>query len=471
MLLYDYARRFESGSFKGLYNFILYINDILSERETLENAKEFSESDDTIKLTTIHRSKGLEYRVCFICGTSGGFNKSDLTDPILFESSLGIAVRLRDETGFARFTTPQRQALGLKLAENTIEEEMRVLYVALTRPRERLYITAEVKNAAAELDDAGNTALFMSKHSLSKGASYLKWILTALKSTPDYAAYNLNIYTNGDITTPERRVVEASEGTLSVRGNELTADEYRRLINERFDFEYPYSRLTGLPAKLTVSKLHPGVLDEDDDSLDISEPNIPEIRTPRFMEGEQPVTGAMRGTATHTFMQFCDFDYVEKYGIKEELLRLVHEEYITQASADIVNEWMLERFFKSRLYRDIRQAKQVWREVRFNIKYPASDFTENEETAAGLKDEYILVQGVVDCFYTDSEGRLILVDYKTDYIPPELRETPGAAEAMLIDRHRRQLGYYKEAVQQLTGMKVCRTVLYSFSLAKDITVD
>jgi len=473
MLLYDYARRFEGGSFKGLYNFILYINDILSERETLENAKEFSESDDTIKLTTIHRSKGLEYRVVFVCGTSGGFNKTDLNEPILFESSLGAAVRLRDETGFARFTTPMRQALALKLAENTIEEEMRVLYVALTRPKERLYITAEVKNAAEVLDDAENSAMFLSEYSLSKGANYLSWILTALKASPEYNAYNLSIYTNGDITSPGRRVVEADKDNTAIPGNELTADEYRRLVFERFDYEYPYRRLTGLPAKLTVSKLHPGVLDEDDTSADIedSSGHMPEIRIPRFLEGEQPATGAMRGTATHTFMQFCDFDYVEKYGIKEELERLVTDEYITRASADLVNIWMLERFFKSKLYRDIRQAKQVWREVRFNIKYPASDFTNDSEAIAGLRDEYILVQGVIDCFYTTDDGRLILVDYKTDYIPQELRETPGAPEAMLLERHSRQLGYYKEAVQQLTGMKVDRTVLYSFSLAKDITVD
>jgi len=471
MLLYEHARRFEAGSFRGLYNFILYINDILSERATLENAKEFSESDDTVHMTTIHGSKGLEYRVCFVCGCNSSFNKNDLREPILFEASMGASVKLRDETGFARFTTPMRQAFSLKLNENSLEEEMRVLYVALTRAKERLYVTAEVNDARAMLDEAENSALFMSKYSLNRKASYMKWMLTALRHDPSYGGCTVEVYGADDITAPKSRIMISDKQILRC-GNELSEDEYRKVIDERFSYEYPWRHLTGLPAKLTVSKLHPRVLDESDTSAELDEPTAKtEMRTPRFLEGETKPTGAERGTATHTFMQFCDFANVDKYGIKEELERLVAEEYITRASADMVNTWMLERFFESRLYRDIRSAERVWREVRFNIRYPASDFTDDMSAKAALADETILVQGVVDCFYIDKNGDLILVDYKTDYIPQELREIPGAPEQLLIDRHKRQLGYYRTAIEELTGRKVARTVLYAFSIPKVIVIE
>ncbi len=468
MLLYEYARRFESGSFRGLYNFILYINDILNERATLENAKEFTDADDTVKMMTIHGSKGLEYKVCFICGCDGSFNKGDLKAPILFDSRYGVGFKLRDETGFARFTTPLRQALTLAIDGRSIDEEMRILYVALTRAKERLYVTAAVKNADSAVEDAENTAEFPSRHTLTSGASYIKWILTALKNAPSYGGYTLDVYSATDITAPTRRLNVGDVEMKSTVGNELSEDEFSDEISSRFNFKYPYAKLTSVPAKLTVSRLHPTVLDEDDTSADLELDSAPKLKTPRFLEGTIEATAADRGTATHTFMQFCDYRLVEKYGVDEEIARLVNEQFITEESANLVSRRMLRGFFNSPLYREIAAAKDVRREVRFNIKFPASEFSGDAETVAGLEGEYVLVQGVVDCFFFDAEGRLTLVDYKTDYIPPEIRDDVEASNAFLLERHSRQLNYYREAMKRLTGAPVYRTILYSFALNRPI---
>ena len=468
-LLYEYARRFESSSFKGLYNFIRYINDILADKAKLEPAKIFSESSDTVKLMTIHQSKGLEFPVVFLCGCGKKFNESDLRQNIVAQRGLGIALKLPDSTGFARFDTPVRQAIVKKLGDSQLEEEMRILYVALTRARERLYVTAEVSEREEFLDKCQSDAKRLSRSVVMQNGGYIRWIMTAI------AANDLRMKDSPcEIILAEPEVT----GIFSAKAPEETkksSAELKNLVRERFDFVYPNEFLTKLPAKLSVSELFPTVLDAEATPLEPEE--LPEItaKVPLFMQ-ENPTdhaSPAERGTATHCFMQFCDFERFRQPGdlkklIADECERLGNDKYLSPRAASLVDQKQLRNFFESETFRAICASKRVCREHRFNVRLPAADFTADEKLKSELSGEFILVQGVIDCFYENNDGSFTLVDYKTDHIPRSM--SADEAEKMLVARHKLQLGYYSEALRLITKRSVARTVIYSFGLGREIEI-
>lgn len=470
-LLYEYARRFESSSFKGLYNFIRYINDILADKAKLETAKVFSESSDTVKLMTIHQSKGLEFPVVFVCGCGKKFNESDLRQNTVSHRSLGIAMKLLDSTGFARFDTPIRQSIVKKLADSQLEEEMRVLYVATTRARERLYITAEVSESSKLLDKCAFDAKQLSRSTILQNGGYIKWILTSLE-------VNKHRYDNSicEVIFPTPSDTETCKPIPEIRETHENVS-YDELLRERFDFVYPKEFLTKLPAKLSVSELFPTVLDEDTATLESEE--VPEItaKVPLFMqETPQPLASAAeRGTATHCFMQFCDFERFKnaKYSdipniISDECMRLGEEKFLSPSAVSLVNKYQLKNFFTSNIFAEICASNKIYREHRFNVKLPAENFTSDNTLKEQLSGEFILVQGVMDCFFENSDGSFTLVDYKTDHIPRELdRES---AVKMLKERHKLQLEYYKTALKLITKKEISRVVLYSFGLGEAIEI-
>lgn len=475
-LFYEYARRFESSSFKGLYNFLRYINDIIDDKAKLEPAKIFSESSETVKLMTIHQSKGLEFPVVFLCGCGKKFNESDLRSNVVSTRSLGIALKLPDTTGFAKFDTPVRQAIIKKLSDSQLEEEMRVLYVAMTRARERLTVTAEVKEPEILQDECASNARRLSRSIIMQNGGYIKWILTALSSNNPTASnlpYEIVFPKLGEITLKDRSLESAEQG--STRDVSLTD-----ILHERFDFVYPDSFLTKLPAKLSVSELFPTVLDTEAAMLEPDE--LPDIsaKVPLFLQ-DLPAdfaAAAERGTATHCFMQFCDFERFRtlrknsgstselKKLIEDECERLGRDSYLSPRAASLVNKYQLRGFFESEIFGEICSSERVFREHRFNVKLPASDFTGDDGLKARLSSASILVQGVIDCFFEEHDGSFTLVDYKTDFIS---KDTPrDEARILLLDRHRLQLGYYKKALELITRKPIKRTLIYSFSLGEAI---
>jgi len=174
----------------------------------------------------------------------------------------------------------------------------------------------------------------------------------------------------------------------------------------------------------------------------------------------------MRGTATHVFMQFCDFENAEKQGVEAELARLVDKSFIDKTTADLVYIDKLKRFFASELYLEIKSAKKVWREKRFNIMLDASEFTEREELKSELSDTKLLVQGVFDCMIELSDGTLKLIDYKTDALSGDL----AADEQMFKDRYTTQLSYYKRACEMMMGREIKEATVYSFGLGKEVKI-
>ncbi len=476
--IYEYARQFESGSFKGLYNFIRYINNAASDAE--DETIETEPGTDAVMISTIHHSKGLEFPVCFICRCDKRFNKSDLSKPLIFDTLTGPAVHIKDKTGLAKLTTPYRRAAALHCERTLIEEEMRLLYVAMTRARERLYLTAQYfGNFDNILNEAELVRQMPSNYLILSASKYLDWILPAVIGD-NSDTYKFNITERHLIPEPLPYRPDSGDREQDAQGaSDIRVIEEK--LKERFSFVYPYSHLTELPSKLSVSRLYPGMLDPEEESLTAAEADasddLPllskqELPRPKFLSDEprRSITSAEKGTATHVFLQFCDFDRCVSDGISAELARLVERRFMTPTMADAVNILQIERFFESDFFASLRSARRIWREQRFNILLPASSFTELPESAQKLEGEQILVQGVMDIFFEDNDGNIILCDYKTDRLTRDELENPALAAEKLTGRHGTQLSYYAEALTRMLGKRPAKVLIYSLPLGDTVDI-
>ena len=459
--LYEMARTFESSSFKGLNNFISYINSFIEREKSPDLFGKGIDDSNSVTITTIHYSKGLEFPVCFVSNCASAFIYKDLQKPIIYSSAAGIAFRLAHESGFAKVNTPLREATILKSKELIKEEEMRLLYVAITRARERLYVTARIpKNISRSSVEASayDSDYFKGEYGVMSCENMLSWILGAIYPLEDSDFHTVEFINDDGI-----ELVNSYYDDDSLYSSEECDEDIVSELRSRLDFQYPFEHLKSLPAKLSVSKLTPSVLDDvDEDSLSLeSESDSRFLEISEFFESRSKNTAADKGTATHLFLQFCDFENASQNGVDAELSRLVEKRFISKSVSELINKKQLEAFFKSELFALLSKAKRVYREQRFNILLPASNFTQRDDFEAEIKDETILVQGVIDLFFISEDGSLILCDYKTDYLTNEERSDASLAKKKLKDRHGEQLSYYAMAIEQMCGKKPDKTLIYS----------
>ena len=478
MTLYNYARGFERGGFKGLSGFIAFINDVLARRAQMDISG-FASPGDVVNIMTIHKSKGLEFPICFLCNLGKKMAFPESKEKTVYHSDFGISLKLTAEHGMVRLDTPLREIALLDKKRALVEEELRVLYVALTRPKERLYMTASVNaknlsNGDYELwrDDCVYAwkNKYFSEFDLREPTTYLELLLTAMADHTD--SFLMDIVSDsadGDDTPADADEANAvPTETNEEEPTDMTYYEAKKLVSERLDYTYPYRRLSEIPSKLSVSELYPTILDEADRGAELSEDVDLTMTVPNFLlrEKDETVTAAQKGTAMHTFMQFCDFDRVLKNGVSAEIDYLASKRFIFEADKEKMDVRRLEAFFQSTLAEQIMASDEVFREKRFMIKFPANLFTEDSSDIP--ENEKILVQGVIDCAFIDGNGELILVDYKTDFFS---KGTSRAfVEKTLRARHSRQLGYYKLACETMFGKLPAHTYIYSFALNDTVEI-
>lgn len=461
LILYEYARKFESGSFKGLYQFVEYINSIIEDVGKLPNEGQAS-SDDRVSLMTVHKSKGLEFPVCFICNCAASARSRDNKNSMVYEYSSGIALKIADGSGFARINNPMRDAVLSHISDKQMEEEMRILYVALTRARERLYVTATTADDPQKLIAKAKTnATLIDRYTVMNSCtSYLDWILLAMQGAEN-SSFDLKFIPHQISLANEYPQEDDSEKITEI--DEKLAE---RLKNE-FSFKYDYAPLSRIPSKLSVSRLYPDILDENDTSLELFAKSESKTLVPDILLGKKSTpTGAERGTATHLFLQFCDFERLSRYGVKEELSRLEEKRFLPNNARSLIYLDELESFAKSSLIGDILNAKQIFREQRFNVELPASDFSSNETLSDKIKNEYLAVQGVIDLIIVDENGNVSLIDYKTDRLSREELSDDELAAKKINELHASQLSYYKKAVELLFCRECSRVCVYSTHSAK-----
>lgn len=459
--LYEYARSFEANGFQGLYRFIRFVD------EMMKNGAEIDEGEsggDAVSVLTIHHSKGLEFPVCFVAGTGSAFSGKDLVPSFLTDAALGCAITLPDAGPISRCNTFWRRCVAGELATLAREEEMRVLYVALTRARERLIVTGKSRKKPENLEkEIAFAADPVAGFFATAGNSYLSWILTALEADGTGTHTELHYLTDSAIPEIE---AQTQEETAAGESTGVSEEELR----ERLHFRYPYEYLSKLPAKLSVSRLTPQILDVFDTD---GAPSPAELLSPDAEQllrsfdrpfapepGDNAPTAAERGTATHEFLQFCDLARA-RADVNAELERLIALGFLPETARVAVRKDELAAFFESGFYNRLAGARNVWRETRFNIFLPAREFTGDAVFAAALGEEKLLVQGVIDLFFEDTDGKLILCDYKTDRLSPYELTHPAAAAKTLFDRHRQQLSYYRKAILQITGRAPDKILIYS----------
>ena len=509
IMLYDYARSYESGAYKGLYSFINFINSVIDKKTAFDD-KRASGSSDAVRIITCHSSKGLEYPIVFLAGASSAFSRQDVRPRMIYSDELGISFRLRTPSGLALVENPVHDLTASYILRKQQEEELRVLYVALTRAREQLYVTGV--SPSVDRDGYARKIELMkdglSAYSLRNTRNYLDIILATVDTPPVYPEEFVPGYRRGE-TEKEIDSQKAKE-----RGFELAADtegDTESLCEElirRFEYKYPNEHLTMLPEKISVSGAAPDMLDGDFALFDrdggsfekeairgdFGEGEEPVFKTfsegaieekpceidgrtedgkrylPAFYTGRETEESAKRGIATHKFLQFCDLVRLKDGGAEAELERLVSKGYLSREDGERVRLWEIKRFTKSSLMQDMLGAKNLRRELRFNTLMPASIFTEDPQKKKKYEGHRVLVQGVIDCIVEYSDGSIGVFDYKTDRLRKEELENPALAEKTLRAKHAQQLSYYAIAVEKMFGKKPERVEVYSLPLGQTVDV-
>lgn len=477
----DLASTYESGVFGGLYGFLSFLDEKLDSGElTVESA----EAGSGVTIISIHKSKGLEYKVCFLAQCGKQRNTADEKGGILFHRELGLAMRLPDPGGLVMCGNPVRDALALKIGEDSAMEEMRVLYVAMTRAVERLYVTAKCSKAPAEeLQLAEQSLPYEGQYSVRSRPRMIDHILSAVVKD---ASLPVKI----TLVSRDAGTGETTEIPLDLKEESIAEAEETEIkaIAENAAFKYPYLHMTTLPSKLSVSSLYPEILDGSadegtrdahlsdllpDTSYDAEEvPDEPELAMPlpRFMSESITEDAAQRGTSTHVFLQFASFEAIRDSGAAGEIRRLSAAGFLTEKMASLVDVRQVEHFAASGIVERILHSRNVYREFRFNLPLPAADFTSDE----ALRELYerdsadITVQGVFDCIFEDAEGKLVLLDYKTDAMSAYEMRNHEAGHEKLRRRHSRQLYYYKVAAERIFGRTPDEVYIYSLTLGEEV---
>ena len=497
MLLYEHARKYEAGSFKGLYNFISYINQ-LTGRESDFDKREAPTECDAVRIITAHGSKGLEYPIVFFAGGTSSFNQShSASEPPRFEyeEGFGMGMFLRTDSGLALVRNSTKNVIKDYRHRKKIEEEARVLYVILTRARERLYVVGQVKSDLEGFEtDVAAAREYMSEYSVYNVPSLLRMILEMkefdIKSPTEflmdppfvYTAESYDMPGDDNPKTDALATVSEAKDDEDIVVDEVKVEELEAILKERFEYEYPDAHLTRLPGKLSVSRLYPAILDGadehaikledepadktyDDETVEEKRGYLPKFRAP-----DAESLSAERGIATHMLLQFCNIERMIKHGAREELLALKSAGFLSEKDASLVRIREAEGFARSELIGKMLSAKKLYREFRFNVKLPADDFTTDEELKELYSHEHVLVQGVIDCLYEDEDGELHLIDYKTDRLSPEERADKELARKKMYDKHSLQLSYYAKAIELMFGKYPKTVEVYSLPLATTLDV-
>ena len=481
-MLFERAKQYETASFKGLYNFIHFIEKIHLSSGDLGAAKIIGENENVVRIMSIHKSKGLEFPVVFLSSTGKQFNLMDLNESILLHQEMGIGVKYIDYEKQIQYDTLSKAAIRNKILTETLSEEMRILYVALTRAKEKLFITGIQKDydkikekmmgqiEQYPLNDENKINPIL----LKKYKKYLDWIMLVYmyekEDITDIA--ELHIHNKLELL---KLLEKSKDEDIDVIGlldnhnlNDLSA-KFKNIedIQNVIENKYKYEASIAIPTKTSVTRLKE-LANENNRSIrnvenfssdEYSESSYDKFEIPKFMKNDEQekLTGARKGTLLHLCMQKLEIGKEYEFSnIKELVNNLKDREIITQLEAENINLNAILKFTKSDIWEELKNAKEVHREEPFYMTIPAREIYKKDV------EEKILVQGIIDLYYIDRNDNLVLLDYKTDYLEN------GAEE--LIQKYDSQLQLYKKALEDALNRKVDKIYIYSTYLGKAIKI-
>ena len=485
-MLFERAKKYETASFKGLYNFINFIEKLKINSGDLSSAKIIGENDDVIRIMSIHKSKGLEFPVVFLVNTNKQFNEQDIKkNPVLLHQELGIGAKYINYNAQVQYDTLTREAIKNVIRNENISEEMRILYVALTRAKEKLIITGISNDYAKQLENIEQQKNIYAKKDgkinpilVKKYKTYLEWILLVYlyEQANTEELLKLNRIEQNSILEYKMENDEkenTSQKVIETLNQKIIDKNKINKIKEQIEYEYPNKLAIDIPTKSSVTKIKQmknKQLGIDFESLDNEENVNKENSTadtknitfekPKFLQEEKDnqITNAQKGTLTHLCLQ--KLKPKKEYNL-EKIQTLIQNlemnKIITEKEREAINPYKILQFTKSKIWEQLKNAKEYYQERPFYINVPASEIY-NEDI-----DENVLVQGIIDLYFVNEIGNIVLVDYKTDYVE-------NGKELELVEKYKNQLELYKQALEEALNTKVDKVYIYSVYLEKEIEI-
>ena len=502
-MLFQKAKQYESSNFRGLYSFINFVDKLKTSSGDMGAAKIIGENENVVRIMSIHKSKGLEFPVVFLSSTNKQFNLMDLNENVLLHQEMGIGAKYIDYDKQVQYDTLTKMAIKNKIFKETLSEEMRILYVALTRAKEKIFITGLSKDYEKNINKIIKQVEQYSKDNnkiepilLKQYKKYIDWILVVYEYEKENAEkfIKLDVHKKQEVLgyienkkTEEIDVIEKLENAINQENfnNINESEENKNIIKtleEKLNYKYPFIVDTKIPTKTSVTALKKLAIKEENSTnnfmdlnkresintiekdTEITEFNnmnsIVEFPKPKFLNAskEEKITSAKKGTLVHMCLQRLNekenYDFNK---IKQLIEKLQAKKIITEKEAQSININKVLAFTKSKIWTELKKAKEVYKEKTFYINIPAKDVY-GEET-----EENILVQGIIDLYYIDKNGELKLVDYKTDYVEQ-------GEENSLIEKYKKQLDLYAKALEKVYKKKVSEKYIYSVYLEKEIKI-
>lgn len=458
----DFAR----AGRQGLFDFVRTLREQLASGEAA--AMQTTHASSGVRIMSIHKSKGLEFPVVILSDLARRFSNMDFQSSVLVHPQLGLGPVCVDARRHIQYPTIARQALERTLRREAKAEELRVLYVAMTRAKEKLIMVHTQANAGGRVADLmALSDCPVLPEAVDSGKCMGDWIMLPLLQRSEAGAlrafagqnsegrffaeetpWTVCVHDGLQFAAPAQQSDAAAEERAPQR-EELPADF------AALSYRYPYAEQTAFPAKLTATQLKGRAIDEEISENTTLPPRLRNLCKPKFLAGKTALTGAERGTALHLVMQDLDF-FCEpnEQSVREQIEKLRAQRKLTDEQANAVDVRAIVRFLRSDLAARIRKSKQVEREYRFSLLRPVRDFSSLDA------DDSVLLQGVVDCFF-EEDGELVVVDFKTDHV----------SRAQLDERaehYRPQLEAYSMALTRVMGKKVKEKVLYFFSAGEEV---
>ena len=475
-MLVEKASAYEKTSYSGLFHFIRYIEN-LKKYDTDFGEAALAGDENTVRILSIHKSKGLEFPVVFLAGMGKKFNKQDLYGKILIDPDLGIATDYLDLELRVKTPTLKKNVLRRRLELEALGEELRVLYVAMTRAKEKLIMTGTDRYLDKKLErfsDIKRTGGQIPFTILSTADSFLDWLLMSLSGKLSESALlsdagaetglmTVRSYSVADLVgveiehQAEKKL--SKEELLNFDCARIYDEAYAAGISAAFAYRYPHTADIGLHTKLSVSELKKqGQLIDEEESTFL--PTIPAFLLEESGKKDQG-GGAFRGTAYHRALELLNFPGMKTISDVEMALDTFRrEKYMDEESLSLLDAGILWNFLSSPLGRRMSAAQAkglLYKEQQFVIGIPA------REMEVCSSDELVLIQGIIDAYMEEEDG-LVLIDYKTDHVV-------RGRESLLTERYGIQLEYYKRALEQMTGKKVTEKIIYSLTLQEEIVLE
>jgi len=453
-LLSDRAFDFENEGFKSISDFLYYLERVKKASGDFSTAKLLGENDDVVRLMTVHKSKGLEFPVVICAGLKKKFNQTDLRKDIILNKICGVAPKFVDVSQRIYKETMPRYASRIQIARENTAEEMRVLYVAMTRAIDRLILVGTVNDFDKWLESMSREEV--NYYNIFTKASFLDWIgLVLAKENCHHSLNRIIINELGEAKTDlakARRAIESIKATIH-SDEELNAFK----INQKFNFNYPYLESSIIPDKITVTEMKE-LKHDSAKSIRYKMPGLREI--PIFKSKSATFTAAEIGTIMHTVLQIIELqpDMSKEY-IEKSISSMIEKKHLTLEEAETININHIYNFYHSSLGLRLLKAEAIKREQPFILKKIISLKLENKLINSSKE---VLLQGIIDCYFYEND-EIVLIDYKTDKVPDDKIK-------MLTDYYSPQILEYREALEKLTGHRVKESYLYLLSLSKAIQI-